>query len=97
MQGSGAVNNEEKILAMLENMQGDIQSLKQGQAKLEQGQAKLEQRQAELGQGQVDLRAEMNRRFDDLEFGLNEVLSDVGKVEDRIRQHEREFHSLGIK
>lgn len=31
------MNNEEKILAILEQMQGDIASLKQGQATLEQG------------------------------------------------------------
>lgn len=35
------MNNEEKILAILEQMQGDIASLKQGQATLEQGQEEL--------------------------------------------------------
>ena len=38
------MNNEEKILQILEVMQADISGLKQGQAKLEQGQAKLEQK-----------------------------------------------------
>ena len=37
------MNNEEKILQVLTQMQGDISDLKQGQAKLEQGQAKLKQ------------------------------------------------------
>ena len=35
------MNNEEKILALLTQMQKDISELKQGQAKLEQGQAEL--------------------------------------------------------
>ena len=70
------MNNEDRILLMLEKqsilleqMQGDISDLKQGQAetnqrldkletkvgKLEQGQAKLEQGQAKLEQGQAKL------------------------------------------
>ena len=98
------MDNEEKILAVLEKMDARLDKLEQGQTKLEQGQAKLTQGQAKLGQaqakleqGQADLRTEMNIRFDDLEASLGEVLADVGKVEDRIKQHEKEFHSIGIK
>ena len=57
------MNNEEKILAILEQMQGDIASLKQGQATLEQG-------QEELRVGMNAMREEMNDRFDSLESSL---------------------------
>ena len=51
------MGNEDKILALLENLvngqariEADVADLKQGQAKLEQGQTKLEQGQAKLEQ-----------------------------------------------
>lgn len=49
------MNNEEKILQMLTQMQEDITALKQGQAELQQGQAELQQGQAELQQGQASI------------------------------------------
>ena len=42
------MNNEEKILQMLTQMQEDITALKQGQAELQQGQAELQQGQASI-------------------------------------------------
>lgn len=75
------MTNEEKILAILEQMQGDIANLKQGQAKLEQGQA--------------ELKAEMNDRFDTLESSLNMAWQDISTVEKRIKKHEKEFHMVG--
>ena len=60
------MNNEERILSILEQMQTDISGLKEGQAetnqrltKLEQGQAMLEQGQAMLEQGQSRLETEV--------------------------------------
>ena len=50
------MNNEDKILSMLETMQTSINDLKQGQTKLEQGQAKLEQGQAKLEQDVQELK-----------------------------------------
>lgn len=82
------MNNEEKILAILEQMQGDIASLKQGQAALEQGQEEL----------RVEMNAmheEMNDRFDSLESSLNMAWQDISSGEKRLIQHEKEFHKVG--
>lgn len=68
------MNNEEKILAILEQMQGDIASLKQGQ---------------------IDLREEMNDRFDSLESSLKMAWEDISSGEKRLTQHEKEFHKVG--
>jgi len=80
------MNNEDKILSMLENltasvklMQGDISELKQGQAKLEQGQAKLEQGQAKLEQG-----------FAKLEKGQSDLLTYVRGI----HHHQNEDFAL---
>ena len=81
------VNNEEKILSMLELLVAKVDNLDQRMDKLEQRQDKLEQ-------GLADLRAEMNRRFDELEFSLENAWKDIGLVEDRVVQHEREFHGV---
>ena len=53
------MNNEEKILEILAQMQQDISGLKAGQAKLEAGQAKLEAGQATLEAGQAAMRADI--------------------------------------
>ena len=50
------MNNEEKILSMLVQIQTDIKDLKQGQAKLEQGQARLTTKTEELELGLAALR-----------------------------------------
>lgn len=42
-----------------------------------------------------DIRGEMNERFDTLEYNLNQAFKDIGLVEDRIKQHEKEFHRVG--
>ena len=81
------MNNEEKILAILEQMQGDIASLKQGQATLEQG-------QEELRVGMNAMR-EMNDRFDSLESSLKMAWEDISSGEKRLTQHEKEFHKVG--
>ena len=82
------MNNEEKIIAILEQMQGDIASLKQGQATLEQG-------QEELRVGMNAMREEMNDRFDSLESGFKMALEDISSGEKRLTQHEKEFHKVG--
>lgn len=63
------MNNEEKILKILESMQSDIKTLKQGQANLEQGQAATNSRLDSLEQGQ----AATNSRLDTLEQGQTEL------------------------
>ena len=83
------MNNEEKILAILEQMQGDIASLKQGQATLEQG-------QEELRVGMNAMREEMNDRFDSLESSLKMAWEDISSGEKRLTQHEKEFHKVGL-
>ena len=70
------MNNEEKILAILEQMQGDIASLKQGQATLEQG-------QEELRVGMNAMREEMNDRFDSLESSLKMAWEDISSGGER--------------
>lgn len=61
------MNGEEKILAMLEQLQ-------QGQARLEQGYAKLEQGQAKLEQGQSKLERELTSLKDTVQTVKNSQL-----------------------
>jgi len=77
------MNNEDKILTILEQMQTDIRDLKQGQAKLEQGQATM----------QIDT----NRRFDKLEMGLSRLERNQISMQSDIRdlkQGQAELTSL---
>ena len=73
------MNNEEKILSILEAMQGDISELKAGQAKLEAGQAKLEA-------GQKQIRKDIH----DIRFELKEgVWDEVQNLHTRVRALEK--------
>ncbi|MDR1631237.1 MAG: hypothetical protein LBS36_13650 [Oscillospiraceae bacterium] len=93
------MNNEEKILFVLENLTAKVDKLEAGQAKLEAGQAKLEAGQAKL-EAKVDrLEQKNNQRFDTLEQSVKdidtkletysrEILKDVGKLETRLEKLE---------
>ena len=78
------MNNEEKILQILTQMQGDISDLKQGQAKLEQGQAKLEQGQARL-----------EAKVKDIDLNIKALWEDIKRGDLRLDRHEREYHRYG--
>ena len=94
------MNNEGKILSMLENLTTvvvQIQSeqvkinqrldnLEQGQAKLEQGQTKLEQGQAKLEQSFVELK----QNFVELKHNYVELAS----LTNGIIQHQNEDYAL---
>ena len=65
------MDNENKMMSLLE-------AILDGQAKLEQGQAKLEQGQAKLEQGQ----AETNQRLGNLETEVGNLKADVAIVKE---------------
>lgn len=88
------MNNEDKILAILTQMQSDISQIKEEQVAIKHEQVEIRQEQGQLKQGQIDLKAYMDKRFSDLEYNLNAAWNDIGIVEKRILQHEKEFHSV---
>ena len=61
---------------------------------------KLDARQsrAETVLEKMDARlSNLEKDVSDIKFDLRETLSDVDKNEARLRQHEKEYHSIGIK
>lgn len=64
------MNNEDRILSLLEKLVSEVTELKAGQAKLEAGQAKLEASQAKLEAGQAELEA-----------GQAELKGDIFRIE----------------
>ena len=81
------MNNEEKILHILESMQSDIKDLKKGQAALEKGQAALEQGQALT-----------NSRLESLEQGQSLTNSRLDEHYQILRalEHASEVHKADI-
>lgn len=75
------MNNEEKILQILMEMQTE--------------QRKTNGRLDKLEAGQAELRQEMNERFDILEANMKFAWQDIAFVEKRVQQHEKEFHNVG--
>jgi exonuclease VII small subunit len=69
----------------LKDVLAAIARLEKGQARLEKGQARLEGGQAHLEKGQAELRAEMTKRFDDLDAELTTHAKVHRKIEDDIR------------
>ena len=62
------MSHEEKILHILEAMQGDISKLKSGQTKLEQGQAQTNDRLGKLEAGQARLQSDVSAMQSDVSF-----------------------------
>ncbi len=71
------MNNEEKILSILEIIQEDVSQLKAGQAKLEAGQAKLEAGQARLEGDITQLKAGQAK----LEGDISQLKAGQAKLE----------------
>ena len=75
------MNNEEKILAVLELMNDRLSALE----------TDLNDFKAEMS----DFRSETNEHFERLEASLNYAWEDIALGEERIKQHEKEFHKVG--
>jgi len=78
------VNNEEKILSILEQVNDRLGNLEQGQAKLEQDLQSVKQSQTVIQEDISQIKAEMKYAW-----------QDIGFVEKKIKKHEREFHAVG--
>ena len=89
------VNNEEKILALLEKMTGQLSGIDQRMDNLEQGQSKLEQRMDGLEHNQVILEDKMDRRFEQVNAHLRAIWHDLDYALGRIDEHEKKYHSVG--
>jgi chromosome segregation ATPase len=84
------MNNEEKILSILEIMQADISGLQEGQASmqadisaLKEGQASMQADISALQEGQANLEeglAEANQRFSRIADDLQSARNDLHKV-----------------
>lgn len=74
------MTNEDKILAMLETLTTDVSQLTTDVSNLT----------TEMNE-RFDA---ANERFDSIEFSLNEAFKDIGIVETRVKQHEKEFHNV---
>lgn len=73
------MNNEEKILALLETMQSDIADLKAGQAKLETGLAQLEA-------GQKRIRKDISAMQVELKSGVWDEINRLYQRMDRVEK-----------
>lgn len=82
------MNNEEKILSLLEQL---IEKQDQMVAR----QDKTDESIAQMRKEQVQMPQEINERLDLIESDLKYIAQDVSLVEKRIRQHELEFHNVG--
>ena len=88
------MNNEEKILTILEQMTGDIAELKQGQAKLEQGQLEIRKDVHQLQQGQKEIRKDIKQLKLEMKYAFDDVAMGDVRTENRIKKHEFEFHGV---
>ena len=107
------MNNEEKILSLLETIvagqsavQADITGLKDGQAKLEANQAKLEANQAKLETNQAELKEIMVRFESELNQKVDVLFDSYSLVYDVLKEvrcdvaelkSDRDIHDLHIK
>lgn len=82
------MNNEEKILSLLEQ-------LIEKQDQMVAHQDKTDESIAQMRKEQVQMHQEINERLDLIESDLKYIAQDVSLVEKRIRQHELEFHNVG--
>lgn len=70
------MNNEEKILTLLEALTADVKDLKQGQAKLEAGQSQIKADVADLRQFQANTEV-WQKRTDEM---LDTLIVNTGKL-----------------
>lgn len=94
------MNNEEKIIQILEIMQQDIKDLKYGQTNLEEGQAELTIGFAGLKAGQARIEAKQTKMekdikaikkdVKDIKKELTFVWGDIKKIDNRLIKQEKE-------
>lgn len=82
------MNNEEKILSLLEQVAARLEIVETNLTKTREDQSGL---CAQIAQ----MREEINQRFDLLEANMKYAWQDIAFVEKRIKQHEKEFHNVG--
>jgi len=98
------MNNEEKILSILEQIQSDVAGLKSDVAELKSDVAELKSDVAELKYDVKNLKqaqAETNRRLDKIERDLSDnteititLSKQVGKLTGKIADHDNKFKGL---
>lgn len=74
------MNNDEKILTLLENMDKRLEKLETGQVEL----------RAEMN----ERFSEMNDRFDSVELSIKEAWKDLEHIEDRVDFHDTAIKSI---
>ena len=84
------MKNEERILNILESMQLDIKSLKDGQATTNLRLDALEKGQTNLETGQIELHKDVA----DIKRDLKGVWSDIKRLDKRLTVQEKELDSL---
>ena len=90
------MKNEEKILAILETLVNKVELLEIGQAGLTQSVSGLEHQVISLEQEQVRLRADMNKKFEEVSDSMYSLGEIVGKQLDET-QKETKQNSIDIK
>ena len=91
------MNNEEKILALLEKMDQRLDKLEQGQAKLEQGQAELKEEITTARQRVVVVESKVIHELKILNEGLSgwsERNRQIDRLEDKYDSHDHRIFAL---
>ena len=103
------MNNEDKILALLERVTGQLDGLDQRMDGLDQRMDGLDQRMDGLDQrmdaleqrmdglehNQTVLEEKMDRRFEQVNANLRAIWHDLDYALERIDEHEKKYHSAG--